>query len=174
MKFDMGELVARRSLKIAGSTRRVTVYLGKPRLINESGQTYYTGIYHGNDNTKHIIDKGVWLCPYKISGLPLENISKNYYAEALGQDSMDALISAIYSIIALLDRCKPALQWSHSWGFDPGFPIIVETLGINNKSEVLNKILHMISREHKLQSKRPRPPWVLNVYKKLKIFGPEK
>lgn len=172
VKERLDEIVARRSLKIPGSNKRVTVYLGKPQQITEAGQTFCGGRYKGNILIGDA-PKGEWICPYKITGIPHEKFTKSFYAEALGKDSIDALRGALMGISGNLDYCNPPLQWDHSWGFDPGFPVMLELYGLEHKDRILKKISNIIIKEMKLQSQRPRPAWVMNVFEKMKK-GPNK
>jgi hypothetical protein len=158
----LDEIVARRSLKIPGSNRRAMVYLGKPQQIKSAGQTYYPGIADVS------IPKGAWICPFKITGLPeIEDLPHPFFCEAWGHDSLDALISAVSIANAVLDKCQPPLQWTWSWGFDTGFPIMLDIYGLPNKLEMADKFAREIGRNLKRQAGRPRPQWVLKAFGRL-------
>jgi hypothetical protein len=153
-KERLGDIVARRQFNVERTNKRVTVFLGKPFQVTESGDTYT--IFGMVDS----IPKGEWLCPFKITGLPKnEHQSEFRYNEIWGRDSLDALLGALKVINTVLDKCRPALQWSRSDGMDTGFPLIIEHYGLPNKQELIEKTVREVGKAMKKYPDRPRSAW---------------
>jgi hypothetical protein len=114
-----GRVVAQRILRESGNRRRIKVSIGEPRLQSD-----------------HKVK--VWICPFAVEGSRITGVKR-----ATGEDSLQALISAIEGVRATFEESSRQFFW-----LDPSCgPFIPRYVPVNLGTDFERRAIRAIERE---------------------------